>query len=180
MNFPKIDPSWTLFLDRDGVLNRKIENGYVLDPSMLEILPGVTEAIRNLSNIFGRIIVVTNQRGIGRGMMTEKDLQSIHAVLLEKVKEDGGRIDGIFYCPHNIEGNCDCRKPKPGLALKAKQIFPEINFAKSIMVGDSDSDIEMGKLLGMVTVKISQDGSRGNSKSDFLFEDLIGFAKNKL
>lgn len=168
------DASWTLFLDRDGVLNRKIENGYVLDPSMLEILPGVPQAVAVLGRRFGSIVVVTNQRGVGRGLMTLNDLALIHCRLLEEIRRHGGRIDAIFVCPHDLQDGCDCRKPKVGLALRAKAQIPAIEFARSVLVGDSDTDIAMGKALGMFTVRIGP-SARGTA-DEMLFPDLLEFA----
>lgn len=96
---PKLDTSWTLFLDRDGVLNRKIENGYVLNPAMLQVVPGVPRAVATLGRHFGRIVIVTNQRGIGRGLMTADDLARIHRRLVEEISREKGRIAGIRKIP---------------------------------------------------------------------------------
>lgn len=168
------DTSWTLFLDRDGVLNRKIEDGYVLAPSMLEILPGVPQAIATLGRRFGSIVIVTNQRGIGRQLMTLDDLERIHSRLLEEIGCEGGRIDAIFVCPHDLQDGCDCRKPRVGLALRAKAQIPGIAFDRSVLVGDSDTDIAMGKALGMSTVRI---GPRASAAADeMVFASLLEFA----
>lgn len=172
---PKFDISWTLFLDRDGVLNRKIENGYVLNPSMLDVAPGVPRAMATLGRHFGSIVIVTNQRGIGRGLMTPHDLERVHCRLLEDIGREGGKIDAIFVCPHDLQDECDCRKPKIGLALKAKIRFPTIEFSRSILVGDSDSDIAMGKGLGMFTVRIGPRAS--DTAGEMAFSDLLEFAK---
>ena len=155
----RVDRFWTLFLDRDGVLNRKIPGGYVLEPSMLEVLPGVPEAMALLADRFGTIAIVTNQRGVGRGLMSAQDLGRVHDVLLAAVRRAGGRIDAVFACPHDLHESCGCRKPKPGLALQARARFPQIDFHRSVMVGDSDSDIEMGNALGMRAVLIGPDNS---------------------
>lgn len=172
----KFDKNWTLFLDRDGVINKKIENDYVRSWDQFEFLPGVLDALNKLSKIFGRIIIVTNQRGIGKGLMTEDDLHEIHEKMLQLIRQHGGRIDAIYYCPHDYEKEeCDCRKPKPGLALQAKRDFPEINFEKSVMVGDSESDIVFARNLGMVAVGISQGNNVG--AFDFAFSGLLEFSK---
>lgn len=165
------DGSWTLFLDRDGVLNRKVDNGYVLNPSMLEILPGAARATARLGERFGRIVIVTNQRGIGRGLMNQEDLGRVHSMLCAEISREGGRIDAIFVCPHDLQDRCSCRKPGIGLALKAKAQFPGIDFARSVLVGDSDTDIAMGKALGMVTVLIGS-----GAGSDLTFPSLHKFA----
>jgi D-glycero-D-manno-heptose 1,7-bisphosphate phosphatase len=158
---------WTLFLDRDGVLNRKIENGYVTTPSDLIFLPGTLEALSTLSTIFGLIIVVTNQRGIARGLYSISDLQKIHKRLISNVEQSMGRIDHIYFCPHNYSDNCNCRKPKVGMALKAKEDYPNIDFNKSIMVGDSVSDIDFGKSLGMKVAYITND--------QYVYEGITSF-----
>jgi len=154
----KVDKSWTLFLDRDGVINRRIEGDYVRNWKQFEFLPRALEAISSLSNLFGRIIIVTNQRGIARGLMTEGDLNDIHKRMLLLIRNMGGRIDGIYYCPHELKDNCDCRKPKIGMALRAKTDFPEIDFRKSVVVGDSVSDMEFAEKIGALSVLVADEG----------------------
>jgi histidinol-phosphate phosphatase family protein len=112
MTIPRIDSHWTLFLDRDGVVNQKIENGYVLNLTMLEILPDVPQALASLAELFGRISIVTNQRGIARGLMNAADLEAIHFFLLETIGKAGGRIDAIFVCPHDASERCCQRRFK--------------------------------------------------------------------
>ena len=169
-----IDSSWTLFLDRDGVINKRIERDYVREWSQFKFLPNTLDALRILKGIFGRIIVVTNQRGIGRNLMTYQDLQLIHANMLEIVKKSGGRIDAVYYCPHDYEkGYCLCRKPNVGMAIQAKKDFPDIDFSKSVMVGDSLSDMDFGKRLGMVCVFVGGNVIGGEF---FCFESLYEFA----
>lgn len=153
----KVDKSWTLFLDRDGVINRRIEGDYVRNWKQFEFLPKALEAISRLSNLFGRIIIVTNQRGIARGFMTVGDLNDIHRRMLLLIRNTGGRIDGIYYCPHELKDNCDCRKPKIGMALCAKTDFPEIDFRKSVVVGDSVSDMEFAEKIGAISVLVADE-----------------------
>lgn len=121
MTPPRVDKSWTLFLDRDGVLNRKIENGYVSSPAMLDILPGVPGALRLLSMLMGRI--VTNQRGIARGLMTTSDLDAIHARLRNVIVGAGGRIDGILLRSHERLPHYGCSKPHTGPLPQAMESF---------------------------------------------------------
>ena len=123
----------TLFLDRDGVLNRKIDHDYVRNWQQFEFLPGVKDALAVCAQKFGRIVIVTNQRGVGRGLMTENDLHEIHMQLMDAVEQAGGRIDAIFYCPDISDEGSTHRKPKPGMAFDAKNLFPEIDFTKSII-----------------------------------------------
>lgn len=151
-----IDTTWTLFLDRDGVLNRKIDHDYVRNWTQFEFLPGVPEALAICAQKFGRIIIVTNQRGVGRGLMSEVDLLAIHEQLKREVNAAGGRIDAIFYCTDTTDEGSTHRKPMPGMGYDAKNLFPEIDFQKSIIVGDSASDMAFGENLGMKTVLISQ------------------------
>ena len=153
-----IDKSWTLFLDRDGVINEHRPEDYVKNEAEFVWIDGSKEAIRDLSKLFGRIVVVTNQQGIGKGLMSEYDLEKIHWNMQREVEEIGGKIDRVYYCPHVAQVKPKCRKPETGMAEQAKTDFPEIDFKKSIMIGDSLSDIEFGTRLGMITVKVENEG----------------------
>jgi histidinol-phosphate phosphatase family protein len=148
-----IDSSWTLFLDRDGVINDEIKDGYVLRWDMFHFSTGVLPALATLAGKFGRIIMVTNQRCIGRGLLTEDGLQTIHTNMLDTITVHGGRIDKIYYCP-DIDSNSPCRKPNNAMALQAKTDFPDIDFSKAVMVGNTLSDMQFGKNQGMTTVFI--------------------------
>ena len=171
-----IDKSWTLFLDRDGVINRKIEGDYVRCWKQFEFLPKVIEALKILSGIFGRIIIVTNQRGIGRGLMTEKDLEYIHNNMLYILKKEGVKIDKIYYCPHDYEKErCNCRKPNVGMALQAKRDFPEIDFSKSVMIGDSLIDVEFANKLNMKSFLV---GSHDLADFESLYEFAVCLRKH--
>lgn len=173
-----IDQNWTLFLDRDGVINKLLPGDYVKSLDQFEILPGVPEAIAKASRIFGRIIVVTNQQGIGKGLMTVDDLMLIHAFLRRKIAENGGRIDAIYFSPHLTAESNPMRKPGIGMALTARLDFPEIEFSKCIMVGDSPSDMEFGQNAGMRTVFIqSNPASNVPPEIDFVCRDLPQFVK---
>lgn len=165
-----------LFLDRDGVINRRLPGAYVQQWEEFEFLPGVLEAIAGFSSVFQYIFVVTNQQGIGKGLMSEEQLKALHQRMQTEVEAAGGRLDGIFYCPHHKELNCNCRKPAPGMALQAKELFPELDFSRSIMVGDSLSDMEFGKNLGMYTVLIRGKGEKDSPEMvDASYESLVGF-----
>lgn len=155
--FFKIDKSWSLFLDRDGVINKKIDNDYVKKIEELEFLPGVLSAISLLSNYFGKIFIITNQQGIGKGLMSEEDLSSIHNHLFSSIRENGGRIDGLYYAPELASETNSMRKPNIGMALKAKEEYPSVAFERSIMIGDSKSDMEFGKNVGMTNIMIQGD-----------------------
>lgn len=172
-----IDKSWTLFLDRDGVINERIVDDYVKSTNEFNFRSEVPEAIARFSKLFGRIFVVTNQQGIGKGIMTESNLSEIHSYMVHEIEKKGGQVDAVYFAPQLAEENASMRKPDVGMALKAKNEFPDIDFEKSVMVGDSDSDIEFGKRLGMKTVKISSK-LIDDSKADLYFEHLIQLANS--
>lgn len=153
IDFSAIDHTWTLFLDRDGVINKDKVGSYIFHRGEFEFLEGVQEAIKVFSDVFGTIVIVTNQRGIGKGLMTEADLHDIHAHMLDELGVHGGRIDKIYFAP-DLHSDSPNRKPKPGMAHQAKDDFPHIDFAKSIMVGNKLSDMEFGHNIGAKTVFI--------------------------
>jgi histidinol-phosphate phosphatase family protein len=168
---PKIDKSWTLFLDRDGVINKKLENDYVNTIDEFEFLPQVLEAIKQFSSHFQKIVIVTNQQGISKKLMTENDLEKVHKYLLAEVNKYGGKIDAIYYAPQLAEENSVMRKPNIGMAMAAKKEFPSIDFKKSIMVGDSISDMEFAKNANMLGIMI------GKSESYYSTDSLISLSQ---
>lgn len=170
---------WTLFLDRDGVINHRLENDYVKSPDGFLFLEGVLESIAYFSAIFGKIIVVTNQQGIGKGLMTVAQLDLIHDKMLNEVKHAHGRIDKVFFCPDLEASGSFNRKPMIGMGLMAKRHFPEIQFRRSIMVGDSISDMCFGTRLKMHTVLIASDTVLARSNMhyiDYCFQSLPEFS----
>lgn len=148
------DKSWFLFLDRDGVINKKITNASVLIPDDFKFAEGVKESIKWFSDSFARIFIVTNQQAVGDKKMTKKDLENVHDKMLEEIRSSGGNIDKIYFCTAPDNTLSYYRKPSPGMAVKAKKDFPEIDFRKSIMVGDNISDMKFGKSMKMITVFI--------------------------
>ena len=175
-----IDSGWSLFLDRDGVINIRIPGGYVQKWEQFEFLPGVTDALKILSGLFPRIIVVSNQQGIGKGLMTEQDLDTLHRNMIAEIERLGGRIDRIYHSPYLEQDGSLQRKPNVGMALMARKDFPEIKFKRSVMVGDSVSDMVFGKRLKMVNVFISGDIAQIRKIPhciDFVYPDLISFAE---
>ena len=144
------DRTWTLFLDRDGVINIEKENDYIHHWGEFEFYTGAVETIASLSKLFGRLIVVTNQKGIGKGVTKEANVLEIHANISNAVEAAGGMIDGFYYCP-DTDNDSPCRKPNAGMAFQAKADFPEIDFAKSLMVGNNLSDMKFGRNAGMKT-----------------------------
>lgn len=175
----KMDKSWTLFLDRDGVINEKLDDDYVKKVEEFRFIEGSKEAILHFNRLFGRAVVVTNQQGIGKGLMTAEDLNQVHAYMINELKEVGATLDKVYFCPELVSANAPCRKPNTGMAIAAKHDFPEIDFEKSIMVGDSASDIEMGKKMGMLTVYINHSQSSFDL-ADFNYPTLSDFAKDLL
>lgn len=178
INFGSVNNSWTLFLDRDGVINRRPVNGYVKIPADFEFLPGVLQAIKIFSEIFQEIIIVTNQQGIGKKLMSEETLKSVNRKMLSEIEKAGGRVDKIYHCPDLASKPNNCRKPGVSMALRAKADFPDINFNKAIMAGDTKSDMEFGRNAGMCTVYINT--NEKEMKPDLIdaeFPTLIGFAK---
>lgn len=171
-----IDSSWTLFLDRDGVINVRIIDGYVRNIDEFHFLPGVLDAFRRFSEVFGRIIIVTNQQGVGKGIMSEADVEKVHSYLKSAVEGSNGRIDGIYFCPQLKTEPDNYRKPSPKMALMAKADFPEIDFSKSVMVGDSETDIEFGQNAGMHTVFIGNETT--TTKPDEYYASLFEFSNN--
>jgi D-glycero-D-manno-heptose 1,7-bisphosphate phosphatase len=147
----------TVFLDRDGVLNEKMPEGeYVRSLGDLHVLPGVPDAIARLNRAGMKTIVVSNQRGIASGLYTNADVDGIHAQIQRNIAGAGGHIDAFFYCPHD-ENECDCRKPLGGLFHQAAAQFPGVEAKHSAMIGDSLTDIEFGRRLGMLTVFLEGD-----------------------
>jgi histidinol-phosphate phosphatase family protein len=170
-----INTSWTVFLDRDGVINKLLENDYVKHPSEFEFLPGVLQALQMITKKVGHIFIVTNQQGIGKNIMTEDDLMLVHQFMLSEITKNKGKIDHVYFSPFLASENHPFRKPNIGMALQAKEDYPTIQFQQSIMIGDAISDMEFGKKAGMKTVFI------GNKKDknliDFNFQSLKHFAE---
>ena len=176
----KIDKTWTLFLDRDGVINNRLPNQYVKSWDEFEFSVGALKAIKCFNNFFGTILIVTNQQGIGKNLMSENDLHHIHTKMLKQIEAAGGRIDGIYYCPDLKTKTLNCRKPNVQMGIKAQQDFPAINFKNSIIVGDSISDMEFGFRLGMKTIFIktkSEDLEKSLTLPiDYSYQSLYDFA----
>ena len=175
----KHDISWTLFLDRDGVINRRPMNDYVKTWDQFEFLRGVLEALRLMNTLFGKIIIVTNQQGIGKNLMTREDLEKIHMIMKSQIEKSGGHIDSIYYCPDLDTKPITCRKPGIKMAELARRDYPDILFSKSIMAGDTASDLQFGLNAGMQTVyintnEVAVDPSLYVSE----YPDLISFAKS--
>ena len=149
-----------VFLDRDGVLNRKMPEGaYVSDWSQFQWLPGADDAVARLNRAGLTVILVSNQRGVALGRVSAVQLELIHGNMQNHLARQGARLDAIYYCPHDY-GECRCRKPDTGLFEQAWQRFPQANAQNSVVIGDSLSDIEAGRRLGMKTIFIEGEADR--------------------
>ena len=144
----------TLFLDRDGVLNRHLPGDYVRTPAMWEWMPGVLEEFPRWAGKFRRIVLVSNQRGVGKGVMSDADLSRIHAGMMADILAAGGRLDLALYCTAVSDDDAR-RKPNTGMFLEAQQLFPEIDAKSSVMVGDSPSDAAFARNCGMQFILLS-------------------------
>jgi D-glycero-D-manno-heptose 1,7-bisphosphate phosphatase len=148
--------SRAVFLDRDGVLTRERPD-YVKTPEELEILPGIEGPLREIQKRAFRIIIVTNQSVVGRGLTTHLEMTKIHQKLRQELAGFGVTIDGIYYCPHRPEEGCDCRKPQPGLILKASTELG-IDTKRSWMIGDKEMDIEAARRAGCRGIRVQTNG----------------------
>lgn len=151
LDLQQINNNWTLFLDRDGVLNHDKDKSYIFSVDEFKFYDGVLDALSFFAQKFGKIIVVTNQRGVGRGLMTIETLQDIHTHMVAAIKKAGGRIDAIYYCT-SIDNDDPNRKPNPGMFLQAQARFPGIIPGQSLIVGNNISDMEFGRNAGIHTV----------------------------
>jgi D-glycero-alpha-D-manno-heptose 1-phosphate guanylyltransferase len=180
LDLKKIDKTWTLFIDRDGVINDETVGEYVLHWDQFIFSKGVLHSFKKLSDVFGKLILVTNQRGVGKGLMTSETLDSIHYEMQREVGITGGHIEKIYFCT-DVENTSFNRKPNPGMALQAKQDFPDIDFSKSIMVGNKPSDMRFGRSAGMFTVFLTTtnpDQPFPHPDIDLKFSSLAEFAAN--
>jgi D-glycero-D-manno-heptose 1,7-bisphosphate phosphatase len=150
----QIDQSWTLFLDRDGVINERIMGGYVTTINQFKFKDLVLESMGELTSKFRHVFVVTNQQGVGLGKMSELQLNEIHEYMITEIAKNGGVISKVYAATELKNIDSQIRKPHPKMAQMALAEFEGIDFEKSIMVGDTDTDILFGKNLGMKTALI--------------------------
>ncbi len=177
LNLSDINKEWTLFLDRDGVINQD-KSPYTLNAGQFEFYNGVPEAIATLSKIFKYVFVATNQRGVGRKMMTETDLLNIHHKMLTAVSDAGGRIEKIYYCTA-VDNTDHNRKPNPGMAEQALREYPDVQPHTSIVVGNNITDMQFGRNAGFHTVLVHTTGTKVNTPHplvDMQFDALTDFA----
>lgn len=177
-----------IFLDRDGVINKAAMEGYIENWEEFEFLPGSLKALRILTENNYRIFVASNQSGVAKGLYTQEDLSDITKRMNDIVKQHGGRIEDVIYCPHRDEDQCKCRKPKPGLFYELqKKHNLNINKNETFYIGDSKSDIEAGKRFNLKTIlllcgKTSEEESvkEWEYKPDYVRKDLLDAVKSIL
>jgi histidinol-phosphate phosphatase family protein len=174
----KIDTSWTLFLDRDGVINHEKQEAYINSWSEFVFYEGVLDAFKIFTKKFNRIIIVTNQKGVGKGITKLDDLHEIHANMQHAIENNTGRVDAIYYCS-DLENDSLFRKPNPGMGLQAVKQFPDIDLKKSIIVGNTITDMQFGRDLGIYTIFLPTTRPEVNlndERIDAVFPSLISFA----
>jgi D,D-heptose 1,7-bisphosphate phosphatase len=167
-----------VFVDRDDTLIR--DKGYYRDPEEVELLPGVSEGLRQLIDLNFMIVVITNQSGVGRGHLTEDDVQTVHEDLKRKLKDRGADYHAVYYCPHRPDEDCLCRKPRPGLIVQAANDH-NLDLVCSFTIGDKESDVSAGKAAGTRTILLQESTSRNTEKAtitraDFIASNLIDAA----
>lgn len=169
-----------VFLDRDGVINRKAPEGqYVTRWEEMEFLPGVHEAVRLFNQAGLSVVVVSNQRCVAKGLITTDELDSLHSRMGGEFEAAGARLDAIYYCPHDYEPPCACRKPQPGMLLVAAREH-EIELTRSWMIGDSGHDVEAGRAAGCRTIRLTEDDESIVSDSDVVASSLLDAARKIL
>ena len=178
LSIKNIDSSWTLFIDRDGVVNEEKQLDYIHKWSEFKFYEGVKKAFEIFNQKFGTIVMITNQRGVAKGLTKLADLQLIHKNMLQEIEDAGGRINRIYFCTDMESEN---RKPNAGMGLQAMKDFPKIDLSKSIMIGNTLSDMKFGRNLG-VAINIflpttRKDVPRDHEDIDLVFNDLISVAK---
>ncbi|MGB3395246.1 MAG: lipopolysaccharide heptosyltransferase II [Nitrospira sp.] len=159
----------TVFLDRDGTLN--VDTGYVKSPDDFTVLPGVGAALARLKQAGARLVVVTNQSGLGRGYFTSKDLEAIHGKLRAILAEDGVTLDGLYFCPHHPDDRCNCRKPARGMIDRALAEL-QVDLSRAYVVGDSVRDVELAKLVGAQSLLVMTGPSGAEALADLTARDL--------
>jgi histidinol-phosphate phosphatase family protein len=168
------------FLDRDGVINRKLPEGqYVTSWEDMQFLPGVPEAIGLLTKAGFCVLVVSNQRCVAKGLLAVSELERIHSLMCQELGAQGALITEVYYCPHEIDPPCGCRKPAPGLLLTAAREH-QIDVRKSWMIGDSYIDVEPGRNAGCKTAQIMNGDASGKNWADLRAGTLLDVARQIL
>ena len=159
----------TVFLDRDGTLN--VDTGYVKSPDDFTVLPGVGAALARLKQAGARLVVVTNQSGLGRGYFSSRDLEAIHSKLRLVLAEDGVTLDGLYFCPHHPDDHCNCRKPARGMIDRAHAEL-KVDLSRAYVIGDSIRDVELAKQVGARSLLVMTGPSGAEALADLMARDL--------
>jgi len=173
-----------VFLDRDGVISKYYPKDWTKKWEEFSFLPTAKEALRRLNQANYRVVIISNQAGVSKGFFTLKTLRYITKRMKEEVKKSGGKIKKVYYCPHQEQDNCLCRKPKVGLFKKAERDFGYIDFEKTFFVGDSEVDILTGKNIGTKTIlvlsgktKSKEEAENWQKQPDYIVTDLLSAAE---
>ncbi|MFN0088920.1 MAG: HAD-IIIA family hydrolase [Acidimicrobiales bacterium] len=158
------------------MINRRIVGGYVTRWSGFAFLPGALEGLALLARHAALVVVVTNQAGIGKGLMSEADFADITGRMVAAVDGAGGRIDGVFHCPHRADACCTCRKPAIGLAEQAAAAFAGLDLSRAVLIGDADSDIAMANALGIASVLVTPEPRSVRAAASAYAADLLAAA----
>jgi D-glycero-D-manno-heptose 1,7-bisphosphate phosphatase len=170
------------FLDRDGTVTKSVAY-YITKPSQVELVDGAAEGIRLLRAKGYRVVIITNQAGVAKGILGEKDLAGLHEVMRSRLAAHGASVDAIYYCPHHPEGlierytmDCDCRKPKPGLLVRAAEEMG-LDLASSVMIGDTERDVVAGKAVGCETFLVKPPSYAQPTVADHVVTSLLEAAR---
>jgi D-glycero-D-manno-heptose 1,7-bisphosphate phosphatase len=167
-----------IVLDRDGTIIEERE--YLLDPEQVRLIPGVGAALRELLQMGFGLVVITNQSGVGRGFFDQAQLERVHERFKQLLDREGVHLDGLYVCPHKPDDDCACRKPKLGLLQKAAKDL-DFRLENSIVIGDKDSDIDMGRAAGALTFLVRTgygDQLATAATADFVVDDLAAVTKS--
>lgn len=180
IDLTNIDKTWTLFLDRDGVINYEKHKDYIHTWDEFYFYEGVKEAIAVFSKKFKYVIVVTNQRGIGKGITRTEDVELIHKNMKAEIEKKGGRIDAVYFCP-DLDESSPNRKPNPGMGLQAVSDLPGIDLSKAIMIGNTISDMQFGRNMGIKTIFLPTtrpEVDLHDERIDAVYDSLASFAES--
>ncbi|HDN97636.1 MAG: D-glycero-beta-D-manno-heptose-1,7-bisphosphate 7-phosphatase [Candidatus Omnitrophota bacterium] len=167
-----------VFLDRDGVISKYIEGDYIKKWEEFEFVPGAIEGLKILYKNGYKLVIISNQAGINKGLFTMEQLNEVTEMMKKELGKHGIKLEKVYYCPHTEEENCNCRKPKPGMFLKAKEELGIDELKGLFFIGDSETDIEAGKNLGLKTILVLSGRTKRNEvekmkiKPDFVAENL--------
>ena len=181
----RVKQTLIVFLDRDGVICRYFANDFTKSWEEFEFLSGAREALKLLNQAGAKVIIISNQSGVNKGIYSAKDLKKIDRRMAEAVTASGGRIDASFYCPHTSEEACFCRKPGTGLVKKAvSELHLDLKESAAYFVGDSETDIITGHRAGLITILVlsgqtvlAKETEGWTIKPDHIAPDLMGALK---